>query len=224
MDAKVFKRTYDADLIPASYESLILGKCVWDPLIGKPHLIHPGMYDLVYEGFVDADLIDDATADAMIEEAKGLKLEEAGLAHITMELELDTALEMQYPKIVELNAKLSLEKKVEISFGDLQARVLNSGLRRKIANLIEELKQRHWKKWDSDFRRLYIITKLYYGSVYLGIDTTADASLEAKVTAAAAEAGIPLTLSAKVGRKVTYKFENSKVPFAMNLEKLKPFV
>ena len=57
MEIRKFRKIYDLELIPASTESIINGILVWDPIIGKPKLDHPGMPNHILNAFVDAEFI-----------------------------------------------------------------------------------------------------------------------------------------------------------------------
>lgn len=219
MDVKAFKQTYDADLIKASYESISLGKCVWDPIIGPPQLHYAGIPDTIYDGLEEAAIIDSNTCDALHQAATSTPLEASQFAHLSVEMDAHVGVQLEYPSIVKLGASFDLNKKAEFSFGDITAKVLHTDLRRKIALYIEQLREQNWEHYDSKLRRLYIITQLFYGSVYITIDVESKADLEAT----AESVNLPITFKFQIGKKLVYSFVSANVPFAMTLEKVKPF-
>lgn len=219
MEIRQFRKKYDLELIPASHEGIINGLLVWDPIIGKPKLDHPGMPNHILNAFVDAGLISADEFTEMYEEFKTAELKDAYLGISEVNTEIDVANEIAYPKIGELAQSLNLSVNKKFSFGELKVRSITDLMRIQLDDLIEEMKEKKWKDYDSKIRRVFMITELYYGSIKIQLDK----NLENEVDAEIARLDLGVKNKTKVRKNIEYTFDSSNVPFAMRIERVKTF-
>jgi hypothetical protein len=217
MNLKEFSRKYDGVfLISVSDESLTLGKCVWDAaLFGKPKFSHAGMPDYIFNAFVDEDIISATDCEAILQRLKNITVVEAEFAKMTLEFSADEALEIDLDQTLKIDAVSHVKKIEKFYFKNAQARVLPNNDRLEIDNWMENLKENHWSEYRTGLRRAYMITKLYYGtfSMIIKKEYKASLNLESK--------GFTLKASHDSDSYLEYEFVNSKVPFAMKMERIK---
>ena len=219
MEIRKFRRKYDLELIPAAYEGIINGTLVWDALIGKPKLDHPGMPNHILNAFVDADLISMDDYNSMYQEFSNIKMLKANLAESKVDIEIDLSNEIGYPQIGDLTQSLNLTSTKKFSFGDLTVKVLSDPIRIELDSLIENLKENKWKDYDSKIRRVFMITELYYGSIKILLDKNLESNIDVKL----AELNLGIKNKTKVHKNIEYTFESANVPFAMRIEAVKSF-
>ncbi len=92
-------------------------------------------------------------------------------------------------------------------------------MRIQLDDLIEEMKEKKWKDYDSKIRRVFMITELYYGSIKIQLDK----NLENEVDAEIARLDLGVKNKTKVRKNIEYTFDSSNVPFAMRIERVKTF-
>ena len=99
------------------------------------------------------------------------------------------------------------------------ARVLPDPLRMKVDGMLEQLNAKQFRELIGPPGRVHLITELYYGALKLFIEKKFDAELQSS----AQKNKVALTLVNEGEFINEYDFENTAVPFAYRLEKLKRF-
>ena len=219
MEIRKFRKKYDLELISASHEGIINGLLVWDPIVGKPKLDHPGMPNHILNAFVDADLISTNEFTEMYDDFKTIELKDAYLGISEVNTEIEVANEIAYPKIGELAQSLNLSVNKKFSFGELKVKSMTDPMRIQLDDFIEEMKEKKWQVYDSKIRRVFMITELYFGSIKIQLDKNLENEVDAKL--AALNLGVKSKI--KFRKNIEYTFDSSNVPFAMRIERVKTF-
>lgn len=219
MELKKFRNKYGLELIPASTSNIILGTLVWDPLIGRPEFEHPGMPNHIFNAFIDAGLISESEWRKYLRDAKKEKEVDAGLAGISLNVDINLAPSLEHPQLGKINNSFALNDIKKFTFGDLKAKTMSNLLRVRINEFLEIMKRNHWEKYDGKIRRVFMITELYYGSMKLVIDN----KLNNEFDAAISNSNLTVKNKLKLGKSVEYTFDHQNVPFAMRIEKVRDF-
>lgn len=219
MEIKKFRNKYGLELIPASHEDIILGSLVWDPLIGKPKFVHPGMPEHIYNAFLDAKIISRNNWMKKINELNKEKIKSAHLADQVIHMEANVVSTLENPVIQELEHRFELKKISKFHFGNLQVKAMSNLSRIQIDNHLELLKKDRWKAYDGNIRRVFMITELYYGSIQLIVNRQFKTELDASVK----QSDLQITEAVEFDGSVEYTFDHKMVPFAMRLEKVREF-
>lgn len=219
MEIKRFRNKYNLELIPASHENIILGNLVWDPIIGKPKFVHPGMSEHIYNAFLDANIISRKNWMKGIKELHKEKIKFAHLADIVINMESNVISSLENPVIIELQQRFELKKVSKFHFGHLQVKTMSNLNRIRIDNYLEIIKKDNWKDYDGRIRRVYMITELYYGSLQLIVNRDFKNELDISLE----QSPLKLIETVEFDKSIEYTFEHNKVPFAMRLEKVRAF-
>jgi len=219
MDIKRFRNKYNLELIPASHENIILGKLVWDPIIGKPKFDHPGMSQHIYNAFLDAGIISRQNWTNGIKDLTNESIKFAHLADRVINLEANVVTTLGNPVIHELEQGFELKNISKFHFGQLQVKTMSNLNRIRVDNYLEVLKKDNWSIYDGKIRRVYMITELYYGSVQLILSKEFKNELEASLV----QGPLQILETIEFDKSIEYTFDHNKAPFAMRLEKVKAF-
>jgi hypothetical protein len=219
MELKQFRNKYDLELIPASHQGIIIGNLVWDPLIGKPSFVHPGMPNHIFNAFLDADLLSIDEYKQQLEVCASIEMADAKFAESMIDIDRNLHTTLEHPQIGKIGNNFNLESVRKFTFGELKVRSAPNLLRVEIDGYLELLKKNNWDDYDGRIRKVYMITELYYGSIKLVIDT----DMKDDFSAAINNTDLKLTNELAFANSIQYTFDHQNVPFAMRLEKVKQY-
>jgi hypothetical protein len=221
LSVKKFQNTYDLDLIIASHANLRVGDLVWDAIGIAPPKFGIGPSN-VFNALASVNAISEADCVAMQDQAKpsAIDLVPGALAGITMHVDAEHTGDFQYPAIVGVTSKISVDKLSSFQFGDIQVREMPNAMRRYIDRKLDGVERRDWHEANMKIRRSFIITELYYGKLSVSIDSNVAVDADIKVLT---ELGFKLKTTNGVHKIETYEMDTSQVPFAMRLERLTRF-
>jgi hypothetical protein len=219
MEIGSFKRKYELDLLPVSNEDIIIGKLVWDPLIGGPKFSHPGMPGHIFQAFLDAELIDKPGFNEWIDICANTPFKEAELGNLIIDVNIDTAAELNIPQF-EFTQKFGFENIRKYEFGDVRSKIMTYDVRIETDSLLEIMRAKKWKDYDGKVRRLCLIKELYYGtSVRISVNKKFDE--EFQMALKSYNIAAKLKVDGTIDK--TYEFTNAAVPFAMRTDAVKSF-
>jgi hypothetical protein len=219
MEIRKFRSEYDLELIPASHEGILLGDLVWDPILGPPDFSRKGMPNTIYTAFLDAGLINDIDWKQFKSESQNTPMVDAHFATRNVDVNVEYINELQYPKIGKISGDFRTEQVSKFTFGNLQMREMDDLIRIKIDKFLEQMKAARWSDYDGRFRRVFLITELYYGTIRLVIEKRFSAELDAILKKADLQAsGI-----SEGSHAIEYEFSHDNVPFAMRIERVRNF-
>ena len=221
IEIRKFRKNNDGlELITAADSSIILGRLVWDPVIGKPSFTKKGMPSHLVQALTTGDVISKEQMVAFENELRNVELGPAEIADKVIDVDISTVSAFEHPKLGELNKSFELESIKKFTFENLQARSMTSLQRVQIDEWLDELKETNWKEYKRAMRRAFMITTLYYGSAKIVVDRQLSAQVEAGIAAA----NLKVLSKLEASRSVEYTFDHDALPFAMRLEKVREFV
>lgn len=215
---KEFSRKYDLDIIPVSYEDLTLGKCVWDAgVFGKPKFSHGSMPDYVFSTFVSAGLMSLEDADDTLNRFRAQPLRKAAFFNVNIDIETSVAVDLELDDATRLKNEVKSDKIVKFTFSDIRYKEIEFKERFMMDEKLDRIKQNHWKEYDQDLRRAYLVTQLYYGTIKVYIKKEFENQLNLTTK------GFTLKGDVTSDSILEYEFNNSDLPFSMRLSRIKHF-
>ena len=220
MNLRTFTRHYDLDLIPGALETLTMGKCVWDAgMFSKPRMSKPGMPDYIFNVFASKGLMTAKEVDTILAALRKQPLVKAEFAQINIEFEISDAASVNLPEQIDLDARFDIKRVQKISVTNARGREMPNNLRLQVDAMLDSIKDQHWDEYKSKLRKAYMITQLFYADLSITIDSSIRTAFESAVPKEKLKASNKLEFD----RGVVYSFPNSKVPFAMRMERIKKF-
>lgn len=106
---------------------------------------------------------------------------------------------------------------MKFTFSDIRYKELGFAERFMMDEKLDKIKEENWKDYDQGLRSAYLVTQLYYGTikVYIKKEFSSELNLPLK--------GFTLKNDISSNSVLEYEFNNSELPFAMKLEKVKHF-
>ncbi len=219
MELKKFRNKYDLELIPASTSNIIVGTLVWDPVIGKPDVDHPGLPEHIFNAFLDADLVNQDEWADYLQDARNESLVVANFAERSVDVDMALSTSLEQPQIGKIGHAFNLKSVKKFAFGDLQPRTMSNLLRVKIDDYLEDMKKSKWALYDGKIRRVFMVTELYYGSIKLVIEK----ELKDEFSASIKKVDVAVENTVELAKSVEYTFAHEDVPFAMRIEAVRKF-
>lgn len=215
MQLKEFTKQYQLHLLPVSHASVQLGDLVQKGWLGGYRIKRSGTGSNIFNRFYDAELLSQPDWTALLSELQTPPCQVAALAQLHLRnFEKVSGLFLQ-----SLGAEWTEKKIMSMRIKSVCARVLPDPLRMKVDGMLEQLNAKQFRELIGPPGRVHLITELYYGALKLFIEKKFDAELQSS----AQKNNVALTLVNEGEFINEYDFENTAVPFAYRLEKLKRF-
>jgi hypothetical protein len=220
MNLRQFYKQYGLELIPVAMEDLTLTKCVWDGgWFSKPSFTQNHMPNYLLNSFVQKNIMSNAQSDSMLNSFRNQPKLETAFAKINIEFEIEDALELKINENIKLDASFNLKNIKSFDITESKGISIPNSTRLNIDQMLDELKDNYWDEYKNGLRRAYLISELYYGKLSITIDMDFESDFEVALPNSTQNYSNKL----KLGRNITYEFENNKVPFAMKIERIKFF-
>ncbi len=231
MNLSDFQQRYGLFLLPYGDTGVILGDKVHNPRFGDPNM--PGknvVYDLKEHGVI--------TGEEEKELIRLLKNKERGTAEfgqITIREQVHDKVDLKIPGIGDLSGQLDHTRNIQYEFSDITVRELDNetrsetlgeGLALALEKKLEAFRKKDEEDYKAEFRRgwldlgwVSIVTKLVYGKVNL----KADRDMEGDLAVAVDRVPVEARYNGKSEDHISYQFDSTEVPFAMQVEKIGAF-